>query len=227
MTINHIKKMIAFEAIKYIQPNTIVGVGTGSTINFFIDALATIKNNIIGAVSSSNISSLLLNKKGIKLFNLNKINNLDIYIDSADEINPQMEMIKGGGAALTKEKILAAAANKFICIADISKQVPILGKFPLPIEVITMARTFIMREIINIGGLPIYRKGLITDNSNIIIDVKNLCIKNAINLENYINNLPGVVTVGLFTRHNIADITLIGSQQGISIIKKHTIETKI
>ncbi len=213
-----LKKNVGWEVIKYIKPNSIVGVGSGTTITYFIEALSTIKHKIKGVISSSILSSYQLNKFKIPILDLNIIKSVDIYIDSADEINHQMQMIKGGGAALTNEKIIAAVSKKFICIVDISKYVTVLGKFPLPIEVIPLAKNFVIHELINLGGEPKYRNGIITDNNNIIIDVFNFKIFNPIKLEEYINNIPGVVTVGLFARQN-ADMVLISTMHGIKIKK--------
>ncbi|UVK76988.1 MAG: ribose-5-phosphate isomerase A [Sodalis sp. Fle] len=217
MTQDELKKTVGWTALKYIQPGTIVGVGTGSTTAHFIDALVTVKQKIKGAVSSSEASSAKLKNLGIPLFDLNDVDSVDIYVDGADEINGNLQMIKGGGAALTREKIIAAVARKFICIADVSKQVDVLGCFPLPVEVIPMARAWVERELIRLGGLPEYRQDVVTDNFNIILDVHNLKILDAVALEEQINNIPGVVTVGLFARRS-ADIALIGSEQGVKDI---------
>ncbi|BAH83012.1 ribose-5-phosphate isomerase RpiA [Candidatus Ishikawella capsulata] len=219
MTKDQLKKMVGWAALKYVKLGTLVGVGTGSTTEHFINALGTIKHQIEGVVSSSDDSSNKLRKLNIPIFDLAEINFLDIYIDGADEINPYMQMIKGGGAALTREKIIASIAKKFICIVDESKQVDILGRFPLPIEVIPMARAFIARELVKIGGMPEYRQNVITDNGNIILDVHNLRIVDPIALEKKINCLPGVVTVGLFAERS-ADIALIGTNKGIKTIIK-------
>ncbi|ADP67893.1 ribose-5-phosphate isomerase A [Buchnera aphidicola str. JF98 (Acyrthosiphon pisum)] len=219
MNLNKLKKKAAWAALDYIDPGTIIGVGTGTTIFYFIEALGTIKNLIYGAVSSSNSSTVLLKKHGIEVFDLKNFSSLAIYVDSADEINNHMQMIKGGGGALTREKIIASMSKKFVCIIDKSKKVDVLGTFPLPIEIIPMALSYIFREIIKIGGTPKYRKNVITDNGNIIIDVYNLCIKDPISMEKKINSLPGVVTVGLFASRS-ADIVLIGTQKGIRTINK-------
>lgn len=212
-----LKKSVGWAALKYVRPSTIVGVGTGSTTAHFIDALGSVKHQIEGVVSSSAASSAKLKSLDIPLCNLNDVDSLDIYVDSADEINGRMQMIKGGGAALTREKIIAAVARRFICIADASKLVDVLGNFPMPVEVIPMARAWVARELVRLGGLPKYRQGVITDNGNIILDVHHLKILNAVALEEQINNIPGVVTVGLFARRS-ADIALISSEQGIKII---------
>ncbi|ABF14024.1 ribose-5-phosphate isomerase RpiA [Candidatus Palibaumannia cicadellinicola] len=215
-----LKKAVGWAALEYVSSGMIIGVGTGSTTDHFIDALGTVKHKIEGVVSSSEQSTTKLKSMGILLFNLNDVDGLDIYVDGTDEINSNMQMIKGGGAALTREKVLAAAANKFICIADTSKQVDILGNFPLPIEVIPMAHAWVARELVHLtGGLPKYRQGVITDNGNIILDIYNLKILDAIALEKIINNIPGVVTVGLFA-NRCADIALISSDLGIEEISR-------
>lgn len=219
MTQDELKKAVGWAALDYVTPGTIVGVGTGSTAAHFIDALGSIKHQIEGAVSSSDASTLKLKSLGIPVFDLNEVDSLAVYVDGADEINPQMQMIKGGGAALTREKIIAAVADKFICIADISKQVDVLGGFPLPVEVIPMARSYVARELVKLGGLPEYRQQVITDNGNIILDVHNLSIVNPAELERAINALPGVVTVGLFAARG-ADVALIGGPDGVKTITK-------
>ncbi|UQY43523.1 ribose-5-phosphate isomerase RpiA [Mixta hanseatica] len=219
MTQDELKKAVGWAALDYVTPGTIVGVGTGSTAAHFIDALGSIKHQIEGAVSSSDASTLKLKSLGIPVFDLNEVDSLAVYVDGADEINPQMQMIKGGGAALTREKIIAAVADKFICIADASKQVDVLGGFPLPVEVIPMARSYIARELVKLGGLPEYRQHVVTDNGNIILDVHNLSIVNPAELERAINALPGVVTVGLFAARR-ADIALIGGPDGVKTITK-------
>ena len=193
-------------------------MGTGSTVNHFIDALATIKDKIVGAVSSSEASTERLKSYGIEVFELNNVDSIDVYVDGADEINPHMHMIKGGGAALTREKIVAAVAKTFVCIADNSKQVPMLGSFPLPVEVIPMARSYVARELVKLGGDPAYRQGVITDNGNVIIDVHNLTIMDPKALENSINAIAGVVTNGLFANRP-ANVLIIGSADGAKIIK--------
>jgi ribose 5-phosphate isomerase A len=218
MTQDEMKKAAAVKALEYIKPDTIVGVGTGSTVNHFIDALATIKETIVGAVSSSEASTERLKSYGIEVFELNNVDGIDVYVDGADEINPHMHMIKGGGAALTREKIVAAVAKTFVCIADDTKQVPILGRFPLPVEVIPMARSYVARELVKLGGDPVYRQGVITDNSNVILDVHNLEILDPKALENSINAIAGVVTNGLFANRP-ADVLIIGTQDGAKIIK--------
>lgn len=217
MTQDEMKKAAAIKALDFIENDTIVGVGTGSTVNHFIDALATIKDKITGAVSSSEESSKRLIAHGIEVFDLNSVDDLDVYIDGADEITKYMSMIKGGGAALTREKIVAAVAKRFICIADTSKQVELLGDFPLPVEVIPMARSYVARELVKLGGDPVYRQGVITDNGNVIIDVHNLKIIDPIKLESQINGIVGVVTNGLFAQRG-ANILILGSEEGTEVI---------
>ncbi|MBK4775703.1 ribose 5-phosphate isomerase A [Candidatus Pantoea edessiphila] len=216
---NSLKKAVGLAAVEFIQPDTIVGIGTGSTINYFINSLSSIKFKIKGVVSSSEQSTNKLRNFGIKIINLNELKFLPLYIDSADEIDPQMCMIKGGGAALTSEKIIASVAEKFICIVDVSKKVNILGKFPVPIEVIGIARGFVTRELEKIGGIVKYRRGIITDHGNIILDIYNLSISNPILLEQHINSIPGVVTVGIFASRK-ADILLVSDHNGINTIIK-------
>jgi len=218
MTQDEMKKAAAITALEFIKNDTVVGVGTGSTVNYFIDALATIKNTIEGAVSSSEESSKRLKAHGIEVFDLNSVDVLDVYVDGADEITKYMSMIKGGGAALTREKIVAAVAKQFICIADDSKQVEILGDFPLPVEVIPMARSYVARELVKLGGDPEYRQGVITDNGNVILDVHNLSIIDPKKLEADINAIVGVVTNGLFAQRG-ADILVLGTKSGVEIIK--------
>ena len=218
MTQDDMKKAAAIKALDYIKADTIVGVGTGSTVNHFIDALATMKNDIIGAVSSSEASTERLKSYGIEVFDLNNVDGIDVYVDGADEVSPHLHMIKGGGAALTREKIVAAVAKTFVCIADDTKQVPLLGHFPLPVEVIPMARSYVARELVKLGGDPVYRQGVITDNGNVIIDVHNLEILDPKALENSINAIVGVVTNGLFA-NRAADVLIIGSASGAKIIK--------
>ncbi|WP_289029318.1 ribose-5-phosphate isomerase RpiA [uncultured Paraglaciecola sp.] len=217
MTQDQKKQAAAQAAIKYVQPESIVGVGTGSTVNYFIDGLADIKHDIIGAVSSSEASTKRLKALGIEIFELNSVDKLDVYVDGADEITEHKHMIKGGGAALTQEKVVAAVAKQFICIIDDTKQVPILGKFPLPIEVIPMARSYVAREIVKLGGDPQYREGVITDNGNVILDVFNLTILNPVELEEKLNAIVGVVTNGLFAKRG-ADTVLVGTENGVHTI---------
>lgn len=218
MTQDEAKKAAAEAALKYVVPGEVLGVGTGSTVNYFIDALARIRDDIPGAVSSSNASTERLKKIGIPVLDLNKTGTLSIYVDGADEANSSLQLIKGGGAALTREKIVAGASRKFVCIADESKLVPVLGKFPLPIEVIPMAQSFVAREIVRLGGNPYLRDGVVTDNGNIILDVRGLDIVDAAGLERQINQIPGVVTVGLFALRP-ADVLLLGTPSGVREIK--------
>ncbi|MFC2436795.1 MAG: ribose-5-phosphate isomerase RpiA, partial [Aggregatibacter sp.] len=193
------KKIAAQAALQFVKPDMIVGVGSGSTVNCFIEALGSMKDEIKGAVAASKNSEELLKKHGIEVFSANDVASLDIYVDGADEINPQKMMIKGGGAALTREKIVAALAKNFICIVDSSKQVDVLGStFPLPIEVIPMARSQVARQLVALGGAPEYREGVVTDNGNIILDVHNFAIMNPVEMEKELNNIAGVVTNGVF-----------------------------
>ncbi len=208
------KQAVAKAAIQYVEQGSIVGVGTGSTVNFFIDELGKIKNRIEGAVSSSDASTKRLEALGIEVFELNNAGELSVYIDGADEVTEHKHMIKGGGAALTREKIVAGAAKTFVCIVDESKRVPVLGKFPLPVEVIPMARSFVARQLVKLGGDPVYRQGVVTDNGNVILDVHNLSIINPRELEQSINNIPGVVTNGIFALRG-ADIVLSATNNGV------------
>ena len=212
---NQKKEAVAKAALEFIKPDTIVGVGTGSTVNYFIDGLADMKNDIIGAVSSSNASTERLKNHGIQVFDLNEVDELDVYIDGADEVTEHKHMIKGGGAALTQEKIVSAVARTFICIVDDTKRVPVLGKFPLPVEVIPMARSYVARELVKLGGDPVYRQGVTTDNGNVILDVHNLEILNPRELEAQINNLAGVVTNGLFAMRG-ANVVLCADDNGVN-----------
>ncbi|MFP1739149.1 ribose-5-phosphate isomerase RpiA [Lonsdalea quercina] len=219
MTQDELKKAVGWAALDYVRPGTIVGVGTGSTAAHFIDALGTIKDQIEGAVSSSDASTAKLKSLGIPVFDCNVVDVLDVYVDGADEINGHMQMIKGGGAALTREKIVAAIARQFVCIVDATKQVDILGRFPLPVEVIPMARSYVARELVKLGGQPEYRQGVVTDNGNVILDVHNLNISDAIAVENRINGIAGVVTVGLFANRG-ADVALVGTPDGVKTVKR-------
>lgn len=211
---DELKKQAALAALEYIKPGMIVGVGTGSTVNHFIDGLATIKHQIEGAVSSSNASTERMRKYGIPVLNLNEVSELPVYVDGADEANQYLQLIKGGGGALTREKIIAQLAKTFVCIADESKLVPMLGKFPLPIEVIPMARSMIARELVKLGGNPVYRDDFVTDNGNQILDVHNLEIMEPAKLEAQLNNLPGIVTVGIFALRP-ADVLILASKDGV------------
>jgi len=216
MTQDELKKAAAWAALEFVEENTIVGIGTGSTVNHFIDALGSIKDTITGAVSSSDASTEKLKALGIEVFELNDVASLDVYVDGADEINAKNEMIKGGGAALTREKIVAAVAKKFVCIVDDTKLVDTMGEFPLPVEVIPMARSYVARELLKLGGDPVYRQGVVTDNGNVILDVHNLKITDAKQLEQTINQIVGVVTNGLFAERG-ADKVIIGTKNGPQI----------
>ena len=225
MTQDELKQAVAKAAVDYIAPklerSSIVGVGTGSTANFFIDFLAQYKDDFDGAVASSEATAERLKKHGIEVYDLNSISEMEFYVDGADETNANLELIKGGGAALTREKIVAAVAKTFICIADDSKMVSILGDFPLPVEVIPMARSHVGREIVKLGGDPVYRDGVTTDNGNIIIDVHNLDISRPIQMEEKLNNIVGVVTNGLFARRP-ADLLLLGTSEGVKSIPRNS-----
>ncbi|MBW8079536.1 MAG: ribose-5-phosphate isomerase RpiA [Gallionella sp.] len=209
-----LKRAVAKAAVEYVPIDCIVGVGTGSTANFFIDELARIKHKIRGAVASSEASAKRLQGHGIEVLSLNDAGDLPVYVDGADEVTRHLHMVKGGGGALTREKIVAAASKKFICLCDASKLVDVLGKFPLPIEVIPMARSYIAREVVRLGGQPKLREGFTTDNGNIILDVHNLSIMNPVELETALNQLAGVVTNGLFARRG-ADVLLLGTPDGV------------
>lgn len=211
---NDLKKAAALAALDYVKDDVIVGVGTGSTVSYFIQGLAGLKHKIKGAVSSSEDSTHKLKAAGIEVFDLNSVDEVDIYVDGADEITVHKSMIKGGGAALTREKIVAAVAKQFICIIDQSKQVDVLGRFPLPVEVIPMARSYVARELVKLGGDPVWRQGVVTDNGNQILDVHNLEILKPMELENRINQIVGVVTNGLFANRG-ADIVLVGTEHGV------------
>lgn len=217
MTQDEQKRAAASAAIQHIPVGCIVGVGTGSTANYFIDELAKIKNKIEGAVASSDTTAQRLKSHGIEVLDLNNVIDLPVYVDGADEITEHLHMIKGGGGALTREKIVAAVARKFICITDQSKLVSILGNFPLPVEVIPMARSYVAREIVLLGGQPALRQGFITDNGNVILDVHNLQIMNPVELEATLNQITGVVTNGLFARRS-ADTLLLGTDSGVRTI---------
>ena len=219
MTQDEMKQAVAKAAIEYVEAGTIVGVGTGSTANFFIDELAKIKHKIEGTVASSEASAERLKGHGIQVFDLNSVSEIAVYVDGADESNKFLHLIKGGGGALTREKIVAAASKKFVCIADESKLVDVMGKFPLPIEVIPMARSLVAREIIKqIGGEPVLREGFTTDNGNIILDVHNLEIMEPTKMEQILNNITGVVTNGLFAIKP-ANVLLLGTQDGVQVIE--------
>jgi ribose 5-phosphate isomerase A len=218
MTQDQLKQAVAQAAIDVILPRldktSIIGVGTGSTANFFIDLLAQHKMAFGGAVASSEATAQRLKSHGIPVYDLNSVSDLEFYVDGADESNERLELIKGGGAALTREKIVAAVARTFICIADESKLVPLLGTFPLPVEVIPMARSHVARQLVKLGGDPVYREGVLTDNGNIILDVYNLQIDSPVKLEEQINAIVGVVTNGLFAARP-ADLLLLGTRDGV------------
>lgn len=214
MTQDELKQKTAEYALRYIKNVAVVGIGTGSTVNHFINFLADMKGSIDGTVSSSIGTTKLLKKSGLPVLDLNEVGEVEIYIDGADEVNPNKQLIKGGGGALTREKIITAATKTFVCIADETKLVNVMGKFPLPIEVLPMARSYVAREIVKLGGQPVWRESCLTDNGNHIIDVHNLEILNPSELERTINNITGVVTNGLFAMKP-ADIVLIGKQDGI------------
>jgi len=219
MTQDELKQAVAREAIKHVVEDAVIGVGTGSTANFFIDELAKMKNRIAGAVASSERSAERLKRHGIRVLDLNSVNELPVYIDGADEITEHLAMIKGGGGALTREKIVAAVAKEFVCIADESKLVPVLGKFPLPVEVIPMARAYVARQMVKLGGQPKLRERFATDNGNIVLDVWGLSILNPVELETAVNNIAGVVTNGLFARRG-ADLLLLGTKTGVRTIAR-------
>lgn len=219
---SQLKQAAAQTAMSYLMPKleskSIIGIGTGSTTNYFIDLLANHKMDFEGAVASSELSAQRLKKHGIPVYDLNSVSELDFYIDGADEVNRYLELIKGGGGALTREKIIAAVAKNFICIADESKFVDTLGAFPLPIEVIPMARSYVAREIVKLGGDPIYREGFVTDNGNVILDIHNLAIKKAKDLESKLNDITGVVCNGLFVKRP-ADLLFLGTQdKGVQLL---------
>lgn len=207
MSNEQLKQQVAQMALSYIEYGAVLGVGTGSTVNYLIDALATVKGKIEGAVSSSEQTTQRLQQLGIPVLDLNSVSRLPVYIDGADEVNPHQQLLKGGGAALTREKIVASVAKQFVCLIDPSKRVDVLGQFPLPIEVIPMARSYVAREIVKLGGRPEYRQGVVTDNNNVIIDVYGLQILDPITLEKRINNITGVVCNGIFAQRP-ADVVL-------------------
>ena len=221
MTQEQLKRAAAKAAIDYIKPKlqreTVIGVGTGSTANFFIDGLAEIKELFASTVASSSATAERLRSHNIAVRDLNEVDELSVYVDGADESDPQLALIKGGGAALTREKIVAACASEFVCIVDESKMVNTLGRFSLPVEVIPMARSYVMRQLNKLGGKPVYREGVVTDNSNIIIDVHDLIIRNPVMLEQKINQLAGVVTNGLFAQRG-ADVVVLSKESGVEVL---------
>ena len=217
MTQDEMKQAVARAAVEYVKGG-IIGVGTGSTANYFIDELAKVKGRIDGAVASSEATAKRLKGHGIDVLDLNSVGGMEIYVDGADEITRNFHMIKGGGGALTREKIVAACARHFICVADQTKLVDVLGKFPLPVEVIPMARSYVARELVKLGGQPKLREGFTTDNGNVILDVHGLSILDPVVLESEINQLTGVVTNGLFARRP-ADVLLLGTEHGVETYK--------
>jgi len=217
MTQDEQKQLVAREALRYVVDDAWLGVGSGSTANLFIDELARIKHRIKGAIASSTKTADRLKSHGIDVEELNNVSDIPVYIDGADEVTPRGAMIKGGGGALTREKIVAAVARRFVCIADASKRVDVLGRFPLPVEVIPMARSYVARELVKLGGNPAWRMGFTTDNGNVILDVSDLTIRDPGALEDRINGIAGVVTVGLFARRG-ADVILLGTPNGIETL---------
>lgn len=217
MTQDELKQATAKAAIEYVVEGAIIGVGTGSTVNFFIEELAAIKHKLAGAVSSSEASTQRLLAHGIPVLDLNDVSDIPVYVDGADEVDGGLSMIKGGGGALTREKIIAAVARRFICIADGSKSVPVLGRFPLPVEVIPMARAHVARQLTALGGTPKWREGFVTDNGNLILDVHGLSITDPAEFEQTVNNIVGVVANGLFARRG-ADVVLLARPDGIETI---------
>jgi ribose 5-phosphate isomerase A len=218
MSQEDLKRVAAEAAIAHLPDGGIIGVGTGSTVNHFIDLLAKIKHRFDGAVSSSEASTQRMKAHGIPVLDLNSCGDLEVYVDGADESNHHLQLIKGGGGALTREKIIAGASRKFVCIADESKLVDVLGKFPLPVEVIPMARSFVARQLVKLGGTPVWREGFVTDNGNVILDVRGLEIMEPLKLEDAINRIAGVVTVGLFA-HRPADVLILGTPSGPRTVK--------
>jgi ribose 5-phosphate isomerase A len=221
-----LKQAAAKAAVALVPEGSVVGVGTGSTVNFFIDELARIKNRIEAAVSSSEASAARLKAAGIRVLDLNSVRDLPVYVDGADEVTRHLTMIKGGGGALTREKIVAAVAHQFICIADASKLVDVLGRFPLPVEVIPMARSHVAREIVKLGGRPEWRANFVTDNGNLILDVRNLTILDPPDLESRLNQITGVVTNGLFARRP-ADVLLLAGENGVATLLRPGAATKL
>jgi len=217
MNQDEMKKVAAQAAIEYLPDGGVIGVGTGSTVNHFIDLIAPLKHKFEGAVSSSEASTERMKSHGIPVFDLNSVGDLEIYVDGADESNKHLHLIKGGGGALTREKIVAAASKKFVCIADESKLVDVLGDFALPVEVIPMARSYVAREIVKLGGTPVWRENFVTDNGNVILDVQNLKIMEPVKFEETLNHITGVVTNGLFARRP-ADVLILGTPDGAKTI---------
>ncbi|MCK6387818.1 ribose-5-phosphate isomerase RpiA [Zoogloea sp.] len=219
MTQDELKQQAALRALDYVIDGTVVGVGTGSTANFFIDGLAGMKDRIVGAVASSEVSARRLAGHGIRLFDMNDVDDIPVYVDGADEIDGGLAMIKGGGGAQTREKIVAAVARKFVCICDASKRVERLGRFPLPVEVIPMARAQVARELARLGGRPVLREGFVTDNGNLILDVHGLSITDPVALETAIDGIVGVVTNGLFAKRG-ADVLLLATPGGVQTFER-------
>jgi ribose 5-phosphate isomerase A len=211
------KKAAAKAALEHVAVGTVIGIGTGSTANHFIDLLAGMRHKIEGTVASSEASATRLRHHGIAVFDLNGVDEVSVYVDGADEANAHLQLVKGGGGALTREKIVAAVARRFVCIADDSKLVDVLGKFPLPVEVIPMARSYVAREIVKLGGNPIWRDGFVTDNGNVILDVHGLSIVDPVGLETALNQVTGVVTNGLFARRP-ADVLVLGGEGGVKVL---------
>ncbi len=219
MTQDELKQAAAKAAIAYLVDGAIIGVGTGSTVNFFIEELAKVKDRIAGAVSSSEASTKRMQAHGIQVLDLNDVDAMPVYVDGADEFDPGLSMIKGGGGALTREKIVAAVAGKFVCITDATKRVPVLGGFPLPVEVIPMASAYVARELAKLGGTPKLRQGFITDNGNLILDVHGMAITDPVAMEARINGIVGVVTNGLFAARG-ADVVLLATPTGIETLSR-------
>ncbi len=219
MTQDELKQLVAREALKHVVEDAIVGVGSGSTVNFFIDALAGMKGRIEGAVAASEASAARLKKHGIRVFDLNSVDELEVYVDGADEVTEHLHMIKGGGGALTREKITAAVARRFVCICDASKRVPVLGKFPLPVEVIPMARSYVAREILKMGAQPRLRENFTSDNGNVVLDCHGLTLLDPPRTETELNQIAGVVTNGIFARRP-ADVLLLGEASGVLTQKR-------
>lgn len=222
MSQDALKQQVAQAAIDYIEPrlrrDSVIGIGTGSTANFFIDRLAALRDEFAGCVASSEASAERLRGHGIEVLELNSVGSFDIYVDGADEANHNLQLIKGGGAALTREKVVAACAREFVCIADGSKYVETLGNFPLPVEVIPMARSYVARELVKLGADPVYRQGVVTDNGNVILDLHNFPILRPLDIEARINQIVGVVCSGLFA-HRPADLLLLGTAEGVKSLR--------
>ena len=221
MTRDEMKQAAARATIAHVPEGTVIGVGTGSTANCFIAELARIRQRVEAAVASSEATAALLKQAGIPVIELNQVNELPVYVDGADEVTPHLAMIKGGGGALTREKIVAAVAQRFVCIADESKLVDVLGRFPLPVEVIPMARSYVARELVKLGGQPHWREGFVTDNGNVILDVRGLTIADPVALETALNQIAGVVTSGLFARRG-ADLLILGTARGVDTRSRPT-----